>query len=165
LKTSLGKCEICKEAVSALGAYLHLAVGRYAHGQCFRDQEYERGVRDGRLLLLKEQNDAKEQEIKKKEEAAHVFYNALARCNRCGVKISPASPFDLAKFGEVRSESSVRGVCSQCVRDEIQARAVARSSSVATPAQAIQQAPTKLPEPKQEPKPQTDRFSLLDLDD
>lgn len=148
------QCHICQKPVSEISAYAKYSTVKYAHLICAFGDVQVKAIAIGREQILQEQREAKERETKEEVEAAHRSFDLLARCGRCGVKITPNNiNTRWVDFGEVRPESSTRGVCMTCIRDEVQARARARNATApSTPAQAIQTASTRPIEVDQKPK-------------
>lgn len=148
------QCHICQKPVSEISAYAKYSTVKYAHLICAFGDVQVKAIAIGREQILQEQREAKEKKAKEEAETARRLFVLLARCTRCGVKITPDNfNKNWVDCGEVRPESSTRGVCMECVREEIQARARARNAPTpSTPAQAIQTASTRPIEIDQKPK-------------
>jgi hypothetical protein len=145
-KTTRWECVICQDPVSELGAYAKLSLRKYAHVGCLVKKLHTEGVALGRKEILDEQKAERAREQRETEERLRRIFDGLMRCQRCGIRMnSTTSTFPLA-WGETVLASGTDGVCSLCVRGEVQARARARQPQApATPAEAVRQAPSALP--------------------
>jgi hypothetical protein len=174
------KCTICNATVNTLSSYAQLSLGKLAHLQCVRDEEYDKGYAQGQIDLRSEQDAKKskdEQEAKQRaarerldaEVVIRNYANDLPRCPGCGRRVNEASRYQNAKPIEQilalgievvePSEGPLarRGVCQNCVETERVARNEARRPQAAAAAQP-KAAEDKKPDEKK------DRFELLEIE-
>lgn len=156
-------CSYCRKPVSKLGPHVQETTGVMAHVVCFLALKIEEAKQAGRDEVVREQLERAVREREEQERAARRAFDQLPRCMRCGTRYCPTEiPVQWSQWGEVRPESSTRGVCATCIRDEVRARANARQvAPPTTPAQAIQQAPSA---PKTVEQEQGERVRPIEID-
>lgn len=145
---SLGKCVYCIETVSEIGAFVKLSAGKHAHMNCYYEAVFKDAFERGRKAVLDEITQKQVDKVKFEETQAKLAYENARRCEKCGVAMLAERPAALPSvYATVLPASSDARQCSDCVRAEVGARAVARRPAApASAAEAIRTAPTRLAE-------------------
>lgn len=128
------KCELCGETVTELGSYMKLTSTRYAHGQCYTDAQYARGVADGRKEILDEQREAAERQAQR-EKAEREAREAREKA-------------EAERRAEIAERERVNRIRAQ--------------QAMPLPPLVQPKAPEVKPAEPEKPKP--DRFQLIDLE-